>query len=229
MCTPPLSSSTIRDFDRTIIEETESSCEMFVMLIYPMNMLLCFLSAAYSSVQYPQSIPLPLSFREMDRSLMSPPAYSLYAIELPPSYDEAIQMAKPYIETPSAGQKLDKDAPQSAAPGEQNQVQLAALEEQNQVQSAAPEEQNQVQLAAPEEQNQPRSAAPGEPKQPQSATPEGQNQPQLATLKDQNQASSVAPEEQNQPQTLPEMSNSPEMVHPDSQLPETSTQGQPQL
>ncbi|XP_060115016.1 transmembrane protein 52 isoform X2 [Heteronotia binoei] len=134
---------------------------------------------SYSSVQYPQSIPLPLSFREIDRSLMSPPAYSLYAIELPPSYDEAIKMAKPYIETPVAGQKQDKNASQSAAAEEQNQPQLAA-----------PEEQNQPQLAAPEE----------------------QNQPQLA-----------APEEQSQPQTLPET------VQPGSQLPEASTQGQPEL
>ncbi|KAL8198458.1 UNVERIFIED_CONTAM: hypothetical protein K2H54_011636 [Gekko kuhli] len=130
---------------------------------------------SYSSIQYPQSIPLPLSFREIDRSLMSPPAYSLYAIELPPSYDEAIKMAKPCIETPMAGQEQDKNASQSVAP----------------------EEQNQPQFVAPEEQNQPQS---------------------------------VAPEEQNQPQTLPEMSSSsPETVQPVPQLPEASTQGQPEL
>nr|XP_056721502.1 transmembrane protein 52 [Euleptes europaea] len=138
---------------------------------------------SYSSIQYPQSIPLPPSFREMDRSLVSPPAYSLYAIELPPSYDEAIKMAKPYLETPSAGLKLDKIASQSVAP-----------EEQNQPRSVTPEEQNQPRSVAPEEQNQPRS---------------------------------VAPEGQNQPQMFPETSDS--SLEMGRQLPEASTQGQPQL
>ncbi|XP_038602870.1 transmembrane protein 52 [Tachyglossus aculeatus] len=48
---------------------------------------------SYSSLQYPLAPPLP--FAELDRGPVSPPAYSLYAQELPPSYDEAIKMAKP--------------------------------------------------------------------------------------------------------------------------------------
>ncbi|XP_036918062.1 transmembrane protein 52 isoform X1 [Sturnira hondurensis] len=54
----------------------------------------CF-PAAYSSVQYPLGMRLPLPFGELDLDSMSPPAYSLYALELPPSYDEAVKMAKP--------------------------------------------------------------------------------------------------------------------------------------
>ncbi|XP_028920403.1 transmembrane protein 52 [Ornithorhynchus anatinus] len=50
---------------------------------------------SYSSLQYPLAPPLPLPFAELDRGPVSPPAYSLYALELPPSYDEAIKMAKP--------------------------------------------------------------------------------------------------------------------------------------
>ncbi|XP_053137541.1 transmembrane protein 52 isoform X2 [Hemicordylus capensis] len=77
---------------------------------------------SYSSVQYPQSFPLPLPFREMDRNMGTPPAYSLYAIELPPSYDEAIKMAKPGVDGPIVGPKLDKDAAsQPMAPEDQNQ------------------------------------------------------------------------------------------------------------
>ncbi|NP_001090043.1 transmembrane protein 52 L homeolog precursor [Xenopus laevis] len=45
---------------------------------------------SYSSVQYPHMFP----FVDPDRSAMSPPAYSLYAMELPPAYDEAIKLAK---------------------------------------------------------------------------------------------------------------------------------------
>ncbi|XP_015273433.1 PREDICTED: transmembrane protein 52 [Gekko japonicus] len=152
---------------------------------------------SYSSIQYPQSIPLPLSFREIDRSLMSPPAYSLYAIELPPSYDEAIKMAKPCIESSMTGQEQDKNASR-----------WVARKEPGELQSVAPEEPNQLQSVAPEEPNQLQSVAPKEP----------------------NQLQSVAPEEPNQLQTLPEMSSSsPETVHPGSQLPEASTQGQPEL
>ncbi|XP_074831685.1 transmembrane protein 52 [Carettochelys insculpta] len=72
---------------------------------------------SYSSLQYPQSATLPFPFGDMDRSTMSPPAYSLYALELPPSYDEAIKMAKPYIETALVGQKLN-DIPEFVAPEE---------------------------------------------------------------------------------------------------------------
>lgn len=50
--------------------------------------------AAYSSVQYPLGTRLPLPFGELDLDPMTPPAYSLYALELPPSYDEAVKTAK---------------------------------------------------------------------------------------------------------------------------------------
>ncbi|XP_030041502.1 transmembrane protein 52 [Microcaecilia unicolor] len=53
---------------------------------------------SYSSVQYPHIFP----FREVDRSSMSPPAYSLYALELPPAYEEAIKMGKPGFENETA-------------------------------------------------------------------------------------------------------------------------------
>lgn len=49
------------------------------------------------------------AFGEADRSALSPPAYSLYALELPPAYEEAIKMAKPSNEvgTSTAGPKLE--------------------------------------------------------------------------------------------------------------------------
>ncbi|CAI5782813.1 Uncharacterized protein PODLI_1B017798 [Podarcis lilfordi] len=78
---------------------------------------------SYSSLQYPQNLPLPLPFREVDRSMASPPAYSLYAIEMPPSYDEAIKMAKPCTETPVVVQKLDSCTSEQTAPEEQSQLQ----------------------------------------------------------------------------------------------------------
>ncbi|CAH7448813.1 transmembrane protein 52 isoform X1 [Phodopus roborovskii] len=49
---------------------------------------------SYSSVQYPLGMRLPLSFGEPDPESMVPPTYSLYASELPPSYDEAVKMPK---------------------------------------------------------------------------------------------------------------------------------------
>ena len=54
-----------------------------------------WLPAAYSSVQCPLGVRLPLPFGELDLGSVSPPAYSLHALELPPSYDEAVKMAKP--------------------------------------------------------------------------------------------------------------------------------------
>uniref|UniRef100_A0A8C5Y9D9 Transmembrane protein 52 n=1 Tax=Microcebus murinus TaxID=30608 RepID=A0A8C5Y9D9_MICMU len=50
---------------------------------------------SYSSVQYPLVMLLPLPFGELDPDSMAPPAYSVYGPELPPSYDEAVKMAKP--------------------------------------------------------------------------------------------------------------------------------------
>ncbi|KAK7817244.1 hypothetical protein U0070_004381 [Myodes glareolus] len=49
---------------------------------------------SYSSVQYPLGMRLPLSFGEPDPDSMVPPTYSLYASELPPSYDEVVKMTK---------------------------------------------------------------------------------------------------------------------------------------
>ncbi|XP_012589988.1 PREDICTED: transmembrane protein 52 [Condylura cristata] len=50
---------------------------------------------SYSSIQDPLGLRMPLPSGELDLDSMTPPAYSLYALELPPSYDEAIRMAKP--------------------------------------------------------------------------------------------------------------------------------------
>ncbi|KAM4807173.1 transmembrane protein 52 isoform X2 [Urocitellus parryii] len=60
---------------------------------------------SYSSVQYPLGMQLPLPFGELDLDSMVPPAYSLYAPELPPSYDEAIKTAKPREEELAPSQK----------------------------------------------------------------------------------------------------------------------------
>ncbi|XP_020831627.1 transmembrane protein 52 [Phascolarctos cinereus] len=60
---------------------------------------------SYSSVQNPLGPPLPLAFRDMEPGTVSPPAYSLYALELPPSYEEAIKMAKPGLEGAPPSQK----------------------------------------------------------------------------------------------------------------------------
>lgn len=69
---------------------------------------------SYSSVQYPHLF----AFAEMDRGALSPPAYSLYAMEMPPAYEEAIKMSAPATDAPStmsAVQKLE-DIPEHAAP-----------------------------------------------------------------------------------------------------------------
>ncbi|KAM7099534.1 transmembrane protein 52 isoform 2-T2 [Molossus nigricans] len=56
---------------------------------------------SYSSVQHPLGMRLPLPFGELDLDSMTPPAYSpVYTLELPPSYDEAVKMAKPGQEEP---------------------------------------------------------------------------------------------------------------------------------
>lgn len=68
---------------------------------------------AYSSWQYPPSVQIPSVFVDMDKNTVSPPAYSLYAMDLPPSYDEAVQMGKPVART---DQKLN-DIPEQVTPG----------------------------------------------------------------------------------------------------------------
>ncbi|KAM4871314.1 transmembrane protein 52 [Thomomys bottae] len=60
---------------------------------------------SYSSVQYPLGMLLPLSFGELDPDTVAPPAYSLCAPELPPSYDEAIKMTKAGEEEQASVQK----------------------------------------------------------------------------------------------------------------------------
>lgn len=61
--------------------------------------------AAYSSVQYPLGMRLPLYFGEPDADSMVPPTYSLYASELPPSYDEAVKMVKAREEAAAPSEK----------------------------------------------------------------------------------------------------------------------------
>nr|XP_042113326.1 transmembrane protein 52 isoform X4 [Ovis aries] len=55
---------------------------------------------SYSSVQCPLGMQLPLPFGELDLDSTTPPAYSLYAPEPPPSYEEAIKMTKTRQEEP---------------------------------------------------------------------------------------------------------------------------------
>ncbi|XP_006119282.2 transmembrane protein 52 isoform X1 [Pelodiscus sinensis] len=98
---------------------------------------------SYSSLQYPQSTPLPIPFGDMDRSTMSPPAYSLYALELPPSYDEAIKMAKPYIETALVSQKLN-DIAEPVAPEETIQHQGSSGPMAGELETQPSSEQSQV-------------------------------------------------------------------------------------
>ncbi|KAK2526862.1 Tmem52 [Columba livia] len=79
---------------------------------------------SYSSLQYPLSAPLHSIFVDMDKIIVSPPAYSLYAMELPPSYDEAVQMDKQHIEVARINQKLN-DIPGQVPPGELNPSQYS--------------------------------------------------------------------------------------------------------
>ncbi|CAN2388221.1 Transmembrane protein 52 [Pristimantis euphronides] len=82
---------------------------------------------SYSSVQYPHMF----AFGEADRSALSPPAYSLYALELPPAYEEAIKMAKPSNEagTSVAGPKLD-DISEHEGPEEEPEQQQPEQQQQ---------------------------------------------------------------------------------------------------
>ena len=58
-------------------------------------------------MQYPLRMRLPLPFGELDLDSMTPPAYSLYAPELPPSYEEAVKMAKTRQEEPPPSQEAN--------------------------------------------------------------------------------------------------------------------------
>ncbi|XP_054251036.1 transmembrane protein 52 [Indicator indicator] len=71
---------------------------------------------SYSSWQYPVSVPIPSIFVDMDKNTVSPPAYSPYEVELPPSYDEAVQMGKQYNEVAQTSQKLN-DGPREVTSG----------------------------------------------------------------------------------------------------------------
>uniref|UniRef100_A0A8C6BFK9 Transmembrane protein 52 n=1 Tax=Monodon monoceros TaxID=40151 RepID=A0A8C6BFK9_MONMO len=71
--------------------------------------------SSYSSVQYPLGTRLPLPLGELDLDSVTPPAYSLYAPELPPSYDEAVKMPSPLpeascLETPPEPQEWGRNA-----------------------------------------------------------------------------------------------------------------------
>ncbi|XP_011375617.1 transmembrane protein 52 isoform X4 [Pteropus medius] len=57
-----------------------------------------------SSVQHLAGMRLPLPFVGLDLDSVTPPAYSLCAPELPPSYDEAVKMAKPRQKEPPPSQ-----------------------------------------------------------------------------------------------------------------------------
>ncbi|XP_027751077.1 transmembrane protein 52 isoform X2 [Empidonax traillii] len=67
---------------------------------------------SYSSWQYPPSVQIPAVFVDMDKNTLSPPAYSVYALDLPPSYDEAVQMGKPGAE----GARKLSDIPEQGTP-----------------------------------------------------------------------------------------------------------------
>ncbi|KAM9630816.1 transmembrane protein 52 isoform 1-T6 [Morphnus guianensis] len=79
---------------------------------------------SYSSLQYPLSAPIPSIFMDMDKNTLSPPAYSLYAMDLPPSYDEAVQMGKQYIEVAQISQQLN-DIPGQMTPGGLSPIQYS--------------------------------------------------------------------------------------------------------
>ncbi|CAM9742367.1 unnamed protein product [Bubo scandiacus] len=76
---------------------------------------------SYSSLQYPLRAPIPSIFMDVDKNTVSPPAYSLYAMELPPSYDEAVQMGKQCIEVGQISQKLN-DIPGEVTSGGLNPI-----------------------------------------------------------------------------------------------------------
>ncbi|XP_025906898.1 transmembrane protein 52 [Nothoprocta perdicaria] len=59
----------------------------------------------YGSLQCLPCAPTPLSYVDMDRKTMSPPAYDLFATKPPPSYDEAMKTGAQYIETAPARPK----------------------------------------------------------------------------------------------------------------------------
>ncbi|XP_008070449.1 transmembrane protein 52 [Carlito syrichta] len=71
---------------------------------------------SYSSMQYPLGMRLPLPFGELDLDFTAPPAYSLHAPELLPSYDEAVKMAKPREEPAPSRKSSPLPEPQEAGP-----------------------------------------------------------------------------------------------------------------
>ncbi|XP_031235611.1 transmembrane protein 52 isoform X3 [Mastomys coucha] len=75
---------------------------------------------SYSSVQYPLGMRLPLYFGEPDPDSMVPPTYSLYASELPPSYDEAVKMVKAREEAAAPSEKTNS-VPEALEPDHNTQ------------------------------------------------------------------------------------------------------------
>ncbi|XP_006885996.1 PREDICTED: transmembrane protein 52 [Elephantulus edwardii] len=73
---------------------------------------------SYSSVQYPLVMRLPMPFGDLDSDTMSPPAYSLYVLDLPPSYEEAVKTVKPSQQDPVSS--LRSSHPESASSGRPN-------------------------------------------------------------------------------------------------------------
>ncbi|XP_063799121.1 transmembrane protein 52 [Pseudophryne corroboree] len=96
---------------------------------------------SYSSVQYPHMF----AFGDVDRSTMSPPAYSLYALELPPAYEEAIKMSKPNTEVGASvsGPKLE-DITEHEGPEEEVDQQLSQQASSNDAESPPQYEETDV-------------------------------------------------------------------------------------
>ncbi|XP_010223788.1 PREDICTED: transmembrane protein 52 [Tinamus guttatus] len=70
----------------------------------------------FSSLQCLPCAPSPLSYVDTDRKTLSPPAYDLFAMEPPPSYEEAIKIGTQYIEATAANQK-HRDIPGEGTSG----------------------------------------------------------------------------------------------------------------
>ncbi|XP_010285762.1 PREDICTED: transmembrane protein 52 [Phaethon lepturus] len=108
---PPVETFSRHPYDMTVIAiDSDSTAHSTV--------------TSYSSLQYPLSAPIHSIFVDMDKNTVSPPAYSLYAMELPPSYDEAVQMGKQCIEVAWISQKLT-DIPGLVTPGGLSPIQYS--------------------------------------------------------------------------------------------------------
>ncbi|XP_064423822.1 transmembrane protein 52 isoform X2 [Latimeria chalumnae] len=85
---------------------------------------------SYNSVQFLPSSRLSLPFAEVDGPYMSssPPPYSLYALELPPSYEEAVRMAKTLdLYEMALGRQKPSEQPGQAPPGPERSARRPTL------------------------------------------------------------------------------------------------------